>query len=215
MLDEWKDAGKKKTIDSNLRKTPDSSGTSTGVNFLWVRLCSRLLVTFSNNFAVGHITGTPACVQTTCMLIRAETEPPGILLGWRHWAAQPSVKAARPMTREGAGRLRHNHNKPLVSSGAHFPSTHDRTCGAEEPGSFTAQHEIQGAAQEFEAGPTHKGADHHSDMYLLIPSLLWVSVTHGREAGDVRAARRELIISHFLLFSFFQKCRSAHVLALW
>lgn len=88
-----KGCGKKtKTIDSNLRKKPDSSGTSTGVNILWVRVCCRLLVTFSNNFAVGHITGTAACVQTTCMLIRAETEPSGILLGWRHWAAQPSVK---------------------------------------------------------------------------------------------------------------------------
>lgn len=129
---------KTKTIDSNLRKKPDSSGTSTGVNFLWVRVCCRLLVTFSNNFAVGHITGTAACVQTTCMLISAETEPSGIRQGWRHWAAQPSVKTTRPMTREGAGRLRHNHNKPLVRREHIFPPR--TTARAEQRSQVVSQH---------------------------------------------------------------------------
>lgn len=72
----------------------------------------------------------------------------------------------------GGGPSEAQPQQAFGSSGAHFPSTHDRTCGAEEPGSFTAQHEIQGAALELEAGPTHKGAGHHSNMYLLMPSLL-------------------------------------------
>lgn len=121
---------------------------------------------------------------------RALWNPTGLTARGRAAVSQ----AAQPMTRfGGAGRLRHNHNKPFVRSGAHFPSTHDRTCGAEEPGSFTAQHEIQGAA--LEAGPTRALFTVPTRIYSY-RNLLWVSATH----GNIESSSTQINYLTWLLF---------------
>lgn len=139
----------RETIDCNLRKKPDWNGTSKEVNCLRVRVCCRLQSLF-NNFAVGHITGTAACVQTTCMIIRTEARPSESVWvdGRGPRACHSPLKANDDL---GGGSLRSQSQQAFRPST--FASTHGCTCKAEEPGSFTAQHEIHGAEPGLELGP--------------------------------------------------------------
>lgn len=156
-----------KTIDSNLRKKPDSGGTSAGLIFLWVRVCCRLLSTLSNNFAAGHVTGTAACVQTTCMLIRAKTEPSGILTGLAALGRAAVSQTTQPMARLLGGGTSQTDQQQAVRS---FRSTfslharaHVRSRGARYL--YSATRDPGGGARS----RSNTGAAHHSTMYLTIP----------------------------------------------
>lgn len=141
----------REAIDCNLRKKPDWNGTSKEVNRLRVRVCCRLESLF-NNFAVGHITGMAACVQTTCMIIRTEARPSES--GWVDRSGPRACHSPWKANDEpGGGSLRPQSQQVFCPST--FPSTHGCTCKAREPGSFTAQHEIQGAESVLELGFVH------------------------------------------------------------
>lgn len=64
---------------------------------LWVWVCALSLRLLSN-FAAGLITGTLACVQTTCVTMRAGSHAPK-----RCWLADSSIKGC-----QSRGRANHN-----------------------------------------------------------------------------------------------------------
>lgn len=89
------------------------------------RLLSAPLLSLPTNFAAGHITGTPACVQTTCITMSCRSHAPrDVPIGWESSSAQ-SITTAEPMGKARRRALVEDNHKHQPTAAAHI-SPHAR-----------------------------------------------------------------------------------------
>lgn len=82
------------------------------------------------NFAAGHITGTSACVQTTCIIMSRRSPAPNTML--IRWQLSTRLSVTSQSQWESRGRALMNHNSHVQVQESTFLSTHGSTCKTEQ-----------------------------------------------------------------------------------